>query len=222
MNEQQGTDGEGSAKRSEARSGRRRKESDMASTGSNGSHAPERFADAYRQLVQALQEAWDDEELRRRVGEAYQAYARAAQEAQTVPPDALQNVTSAYGDVLRTMGEASSPFEAQQRAAEPYRRLVETLTEAASSSDDRLRSARSELTKTWQEAPATLAERADKAYQEYLDQIKGACSEIDESVSPEALGAIGQSLSAAAAVRAASLQAIGQARMAAAAMAAQG
>jgi hypothetical protein len=101
--------------------------------------------------------------------------------------------------------------------------MMETLGEAASGSQERLRSAWREVAQLWQEAPQRLADRSEKAYADYVGQLKQACSQFDaSSLTPEALSAIGQSLVAAAAARAAAVQAVEQARMAGAAMAPQG
>jgi hypothetical protein len=222
-NERETRQNKAAAEQSVSRPRKRRKEGDVASTPSNGASTPEVFAQAYREFVQALQEAWTDDGLRSRAEEAYRAYGDATQQGQSLPAEALDRVTSAYAAMLRGVSEASSPFDAQQRAADPYRQMMETLGEAASGSQERLRSAWREVAQVWQEAPERLADRSEKAYADYVGQLKRACSQFDaSSLTPEALSAIGQSLVAAAAARAAAVQAVEQARMAGAAMAPQG
>jgi hypothetical protein len=183
----------------------------------------QRFADAFGHFVATLQEMWGDEELQRQLADVYRECVSTTQQPPTVPDDARDRVVRAYSAMLRSMLEAAPPFALRPPAAEPYREYMEALSAAATTSIERGRAAQRDCITAFQEAPDFLQTRADAAYATYLDELRRAWSEIDAgALPPEALNAIGQSIAAAAAARAASLQAVGRARLAVGAIGAAG
>jgi hypothetical protein len=165
------------------------------SEGNTQQNVVERFAQAYRDYVQAVQDIWlprdaqqqaiesynrylatlqsINQDIQRQATEAYNQYVRSLQDAWT-RPDVQQASIDAYAEYSRATHDLV-PQALQQQAADAYRTFSQGLQDAVT--------------------PEQVQERASAALRTYLDTIREVWGELDVNVvDANSLLALSQSL----------------------------